>query len=404
MLRRHLLLSLILIVSCFSLFAEEENQESAQDEFHTIELPEDLVALPSKETIQEAGQPIHNQDKYLEAYIQGLLDAKFSKYSVDVTVRNGQVLLSHLPEDRVKSEKIITFVKKFSSIQPINQNLTIPIAAELPALDVKEEKKQRSRGIWFPQSTVLYPTEVANPRHVAFSAGHRMGDKVCGGNHGSAVQFGDQFPLYRWANMWKWRGDLQLELEAGVFAVFCHDTSSSPLQNADYYVGIPLSYAVGPWAFRSRVYHISSHLGDEFIGHNKHACRKNKSFEAVDFSTSYQMNDILRLFGRLGAVVHSDSEMHIDPWYLEYGLEARAWRHNFTQLYGQPFLALYFRNMQETNYRFDSSIAIGYEWGKIQGFGRKVRTYLGYYNGFSNDGQFSRKKTQYTALTLEYGF
>jgi hypothetical protein len=383
------------------LIADENKQEHDPEEFCAIELPEDLAALPSKNFVEEVSVSQQHQDKYLEAYIQGLLDARFSKYSVAVTVRNGQVLLSRLPKDAPKAQKIVKYVKKFSAGASVTE-LSQDIATTDPA-EFEEITRHAHKGIWFPQSTVLYPTEVANPRHIAFSGSQRFRDSV-GGQNASAVSFGDQFPMYRWANMWKWRGDLQLEIEAGVFAVFKHHGSTSTMQNADYYAGIPLSYAVGPWAHQLRVYHISSHLGDEFMKKHRHCHRRNKSFEALDFSTSYQVTDAIRVYGRTGAIVHSDSEMRLKPFYFEYGTEARIWRHNFTQLYGQPFFATYFRNAQEHGFYWDQSYALGYEWGKIQGFGRKVRCYLQYYTGHSQDGQFSGNKTHYTAIQLEYGF
>ncbi|MDB6081880.1 MAG: hypothetical protein JWO53_1152, partial [Chlamydiia bacterium] len=95
---------------------------------------------------------------------------------------------------------------------------------------------------------------------------------------------------------------------------------------------------------------------------------------------------------------------HIDPLYAEYGMEVRAFRRNFTQLYGQYFLSMYFRNYQEENFKFDATYAIGYEWGKLQGLGRKIRLFLEYHDGFSLDGQFSKKKTDYVGIRLSYGF
>src|SRR5437588_3444269 len=98
-----LLRSLIASLICTSgLLLADEHKEKDTEEFLAIELPEDLALLPQKDFVEETSVSQLHQDKYLEAYIQGLLDAKFSKYSVAVTVRNGQVLLSHLPKDSEK--------------------------------------------------------------------------------------------------------------------------------------------------------------------------------------------------------------------------------------------------------------------------------------------------------------
>ncbi len=386
-----------------NLALSEERTASDSPEIMTIELPEDFVSIGTRGDQEEPLPASTPEDKNLESYVQGLLDAKFSKYAVVATVRNGQVVLSHLPTESLKAIKIISYVKKLACVTHItiggdSATLNTITSPERPLT------KHDYTGIWLPQSTILFPAQVANPRQLSFSVGHRLRDFACGGKNGSVVTFGDQFPLYRWANIWKWKGDLQLEVEAGVFAVFNQDHSSSRLQNADYYAGIPLSYAVGPWAFRARLYHISSHLGDEYMHHHRHKRRKNKSFEAVDFFTCYQITNGISVNGGPGVVVHSDSQMRVKPLYAEYGMEVRAFRHNFTQLFGQPFLSMYFRNYQDTNFDMDSSYALGYEWGKIQGYGRKIRLFVEYHDGFSCEGQFSKRRTNYFGLRLSYGF
>jgi hypothetical protein len=387
--------------------AHSSNSFNGQSEQNilAVELPADFLAiLPDPAANDEKVSPKTQQDIYLEAYLQGSLDSKFPKSGVLVTVRNGDVLLMHLPNDKVEADKIVTYIKKFcGSTEACSPNNILTSEAAHEKEEKQEFQRSKRKGTWFPQSTVLFPTMVANPRQMCFSIGRRFRDEATGQNN-SDVTFGDQFPLYRWSNVWKWKGDLQLELEAGVFAVFNHDHPSAPLINADYYVGIPLSYAVDRWAFRARLYHISSHLGDEFLLNHHKAHRRNKSFEAADFFTSYQLTNAIRVYGGVGSIVHSDSQMHLKPLYVEYGTEVRILRHNWTQLYGQPFMAIHLQNFQDNNWEPDAYYALGYEWGKIYGVGRKVRLFLEWHDGFSADGQFSRKRNDWFAIRLTYGF
>lgn len=389
------IIAVILCVCVTVLRADEESSARPPSEL-AIELPIDFEATSLNQDEVDA------QNQKLEAYIQGLLDARYAKYKVVAVVRNGQIILSNLPNDIIRANKIIAYVKKISTMQNVFADTTVEFAAsaddDVGTLLTKEDYT----GIWFPQSTILFPSQVANPRQIAFTVGPRFHD-ILAGNLGTAFSFGDQFPIYRWANVWRWHGDLQLELEAGLFAVFCFDKKWFPMQNADYYAGIPVTYATGPWAYRARFYHVSTHVGDEYMDDHRWFRRKNKSFEAVDFFASYQ-NDTIHIYGGPGVIVHSDPEFHMPPIYFEYGIEARAFRRNFTQLYGQPFLAIHVQNAQEHNFAFDPTYAIGYEWGKIQGFGRKIRIYFEYHDGFSPDGEFSHNKTTYYALKLSYGF
>lgn len=358
-----------------------------------LEIPEDCrLAMTDPELSKKS-----SSDSYLEAYIQGVLDTKYPDSEVLVTVRNGDVLLFHLPTEGERSKEIVSYVRELTKRSVYDTN---------PSREVKRDLQDarapdRWHGVWLPQSTVLFPTEIANPRQPCFSCGGRFHDKV-GGPFASAIIIGGQFPIYRWSNVRG--GELQLELEGATFAVFNLRKQTFPLINADYYVGIPLTYAKGPMAYRLRIYHVSSHVGDEYLREHHHFHRKNKSFEACDVSADYQINQHLRLYGILGSIVLSDREMFMQPLYAEYGFEVRGHRTDFKQLFGQPFFAVHMQNWQDVNFALDTNYALGYEWGKIHGIGRKVRVFLEYHQGFSSEGQFSRRRTKFVGLRLTYGF
>jgi len=354
-----------------------------------LEIPEDCHILGAALTDRGAS------DSYLEAYLRGVIDTKYPDSGVIVSIRNGGIVLSRLPANKHRAEEMTSFVRDLTK-RSVEKQTFVSREEEKEALSA-----QGWHGVWLPQSTILYPTQIANPRQIMFSVGGRLDDRV-GGNFASNITFGDQFPLYRWANVWG--GDLQLEVEGGVFAVFDLSDKLFPLINADYYGGIPLTFAKGPWSHRLRLYHVSSHLGDEYMQAHKKFRRKNKSFEALDISTDYQISRNFRFYGVLGSILASDSEMKMKPLYLEYGFEARGFRTNFKQLFGQAFFAFHARNYQDVNYALDTTYALGYEWGKVHGIGRRIRIFAEYHHGFSPEGQFSRKRTNYFGLRVAYGF
>jgi hypothetical protein len=372
-------------VSTASLFGEVRGE--------ALELPEDCSLVADSVEFSEKTV----SDSYLEAYIQGVLDTKYPDTGIRVSVRNGDVFLKHLPADNARAEEIVLFVTSLT-----HRSVKEAWRPKKEATDASHsEESPEWHGVWLPQSTVLYPTQIANPRQICFSGGMRLRDRVAG-KVATAVTFGDQFPVYRWAGFKG--GDLQLELEGGAFAIFDMHKREFPLVNSDWYGGLPLTFARGPWSYRLRFYHISSHVGDEFLESHNGFCRKNKSFEAFDLSADYQVAKNLRFYAVLGSVVHSDSEMSMKRSYFEYGFEARGPRSDFKQLFGQPFLAVHMQNWQENHFALDSTYALGYEWGKIHGVGRKVRAFIEYHQGFSPDGQFSRIRTKYFGLRFSYGF
>ncbi len=350
-------------------------------------------------------------DPYLEGYIQALVDMHFYEYRVIVRVKNHNVYLAHLPKNELVSNSIISFVRDLPGVVSVHvQDVT---KEELAARE-KYVEQPRVNGIWFPQSTVLFQPLVADPREPTYSGALRVGDCVVG-SPAAAVSLGDNFPIFRWRDVWKWHGDLQIGIDAGVWTVFnFHDIPKNDngdlceLVNADYFAGIPLTYAVDLWSFRLRVYHISSHLGDEcMVNHRKYVShRKNPSFEAVDFFASYQFSKHLRGYGGAGVIFHSDKSFPLKPLYVEYGAELRLFGKKlyYHKLYGTPFFAMHLENWEQHHWALDVTYKLGYEVSKLQGVGRKMRAYVDYHQGFSYEGQFFNRRVKYGELGFSWGF
>lgn len=363
-----------------------------------------VESLPDKEF--EGGS-----DHYLEGYIQALIDMHFYEHQVVVLVENHVVYLYNLPNNALLASSIVSFVQD------------LPCVCEVKVVcDLTKEQRERRKayveqpcvcGIWFPQSTVLFQPLIADPRQVMYYAAWRGGDRVVGKN-AAAVALGDDFPIYRWRGVFRWCGDLQIDIEAGIWAVFNFDNvpkidgTYCELVNTDYLLGIPLSYAVDRWSFRLRLYHISSHLGDEFLVNRPHFLSKrvNPSFEALDFFTSYQFSKNFRGYCGPGIILHSDRSFDMKTFYVEYGAEWRFYpmRFNYHRLYGTPFLAVDVQNWQVRNWDFDVTIMGGYEISKLAGIGRKMRLFFTYHTGFSYEGQFFLERTNYWQIGLAWGF
>jgi hypothetical protein len=152
-----------------------------------------------------------------------------------------------------------------------------------------------SGGIWLPEDPPLFRPFMADPREVCYSVGWRFNDNALTKNI-IDVSFGDSLAIYRWCDVWPLHGQLQFEIEGAVWAIFDPCQESAPLINADYYVGFPLSYAIDRWQFRLRPFHISSHIGDEFLLNHPGFDRRNASNEYVDFFVSFDMTPEIRFY------------------------------------------------------------------------------------------------------------
>lgn len=375
----------------------------------TSSISQDMYAAGDSARIQGASKEYlsEEEDAYLEGYIQALVNSHYYEFNVLVYVENGDVYLYNLPKNALIKNSILNFVRDLPEVTSVTEVKKFP-RKRLEKVE-KREAHPRIKGIWFPQQTVLYPPMIANPMETIYSAAYHIGDNVMG-TKSIAVSLGDSFPIFRWRNVFRWQGDLQIDIQAGIWSVFKmgvhYEGEISQLMNTDYLVGFPLSYAFDKWAFRLRVYHISSHLGDEFMAHHPEIKRLNPSMEAIDFFTAYQINKNLRVYGGLGCVCHSDRTYPLTPpLYIEWGGEVRVFGRKFFyhHLYGTPFLAVYFRNWQVNHWLLDGTYMVGYEFSKLQGVGRKMRVFIDYHHGYSV-GQFFKDHTSYTGFGLSWGF
>lgn len=151
-----------------------------------------------------------------------------------------------------------------------------------------------------PRGDVFCPL-VADPkaaRSFASFLRHESGDGLTDARLDIAsVGIGDAFGLGRWNGSRPGDG-VQVSLTAGVFAQFDLGTTSYDLVNADYVVGIPVTIRRGWFSTRLRLYHQSSHLGDEYLLREPpdRQDREDLSFESLEWILSADAGP-LRVYG-----------------------------------------------------------------------------------------------------------
>lgn len=110
----------------------------------------------------------------------------------------------------------------------------------------------------------------------------------------ASVGLGDVFGLARLGGPSRNEG-LQLDAVGSIFAQFDLGTPSNDLINADYIIGLPLTFRRSGFSTRVKVYHQSSHLGDEYLLRSEDIDRENLSFESVELLLSQEVGP-LRLY------------------------------------------------------------------------------------------------------------
>src|SRR3989441_3939311 len=160
---------------------------------------------------------------------------------------------------------------------------------------------------------VVFEPLLADPQEPQFFATYLWAHSPRLASRLGSVGFGQTIGLVRGR-------DWQVAIAAGVFSEFNMQSSTTDLLNTDYLVGLPITYRRGSFATRFRVYHQSSHLGDEYLVHN-HAQRVDLTFQAAELLVANEASR-WRVYGRGGHhFAHSPADLK--PGVVHGGLEYR---------------------------------------------------------------------------------
>jgi hypothetical protein len=161
----------------------------------------------------------------------------------------------------------------------------------------------------------VFPPLVADPKQPQFFAAYLFATAIGGSGQIGSVGLGENIGLVRGRG-----GRWQVSLATGVFSQFDMATVSMALINTDFLVGIPFTWRLGGWRARARLYHQSSHLGDEFIWRTNPE-RVNYSFDAIELLLSRDIGR-WRVYGG-GEYLARRDPADVRPGVAHAGLEYR---------------------------------------------------------------------------------
>lgn len=341
------------------------------------------------------------QKEYLRGYLDALLHSRYPGLGLraQTIVPDGGVWLSShsclgpsqkrdivyllSDVDEVKSVRWILPTDCDGSATEDIPDKIVPDGAPPVTIDIRA----------FPEEELFAPL-LADPRQPRFSVSYQHYRGSSREFAAASVALGEYFGLA--SGFFGEAGISQIGLQAAVFALFNLDAPSSDLINADYWIGLPISYRRGPWSYLIRLYHQSSHLGDEFILGNPGVNRVNLSYEDIEGLVSFEW-ERLRFYGGGGYLLHSEPDLAPKAAHVgvEYVMPNAVGRLSFVA-------AADVRASEELGWRRSHSTQAGFEYrsaGK-----RRVRLMLEYYRGHSPNGQFFREPLRYTGLGLYFVF
>jgi len=332
-------------------------------------------------------------ENYRRGYVDALLVRDFPDYGLRATIAadGGVVVDSRVclgPRERQDIERLLRRLSEVTRVAfaASTDCSRAPPAGQPSAPDIKINL--------LPERSLFAPL-LADPREAHFLVSYQRYRVPAQTFNAASVAFGEHFPFA--SGTVGRTGSSQVGIQGAVFALFNLDAPSSDLVNADYWIGLPLSARRGPWSMRVRLYHQSSHLGDEFLLGNPGINRVNLSYEAVDAHLSYDWRQ-MRFYGGIGYLVHSEPS-DLKRAYAQAGAE-----------YVKPgvagdldfIVALDLRASAELDWRVSRVLQAGLELRNAST--RRARLMLETYSGFSPNGQFYRDRLQYTGIAVYFGF
>jgi hypothetical protein len=215
----------------------------------------------------------------------------------------------------------------------------------------------------------------------------------------ASVGLGDHFGLVRITTSSPGEG-FQLDLTGAIFAQFNLDEPSFDLINADYIIALPLTFRARGFSTRFRIYHQSSHLGDEFLlAQNPE--RVNLSFEALDLMLSQEIGP-LRIYGGGELFFRREPDFQIASRLAHAGAEFRP--ASFGS--GRLVVAVDVKAVDQTDWLVSVSARAGVEVARVPSPGhpaRVVSLLAEYYDGSAPYGQFYRDNIRFFGLGLHFG-
>jgi len=337
-------------------------------------------------------------DSYIAGYAAAVLEREFSLSAPSLRVQNGVLSVAAADLATADRARVVAQLEKIPGVARVvvlEAGAAPPVPPPTAVVEPPRVLSEWQAGL-FPGGVLFQPL-IADPRWPHFSATwqHYFNDSQL--SDAAAVSFGESFAFYRDRIGSAW---WEIGLHAGVFSIFDLDSQSFDLVNADYLVGIPLSLRYEDFTAMLRVFHQSSHLGDEFLLRTK-TNRINLSYEAVDLKLSYRIADVVRLYAGGGYLFDQDPSS-LQPWSVQYGIELTSpWPSRESRW--RPIAAVDVQQREENKWTADVSARAGIEIDGVL-LTRKLQILIEYFTGHSPNGQFYKDKVEYIGIGTHFHF
>jgi hypothetical protein len=258
--------------------------------------------------------------------------------------------------------------------------------------------------VGFPEDQIFCPL-VADPKEARSFVSYLRGtfrsldDPTGEGTSIASVGLGDSFGLVRFGGPDAGEG-VQLDVVGSIFAQFDMGAPSNDLINADYIIGLPLTFRRNGFSVRAKLYHQSSHLGDEYLLRSDEIVRENLSFESVELLVSQELG-ALRAYVGAERIFRREPDVLPDSLF-HTGVELRTGRTGRAQMVA----GIDVKTTELHDWSPAISGRVGLELGRPgpEGHpGRLIMLLFEFYQGPSPYGQFFQDDISYVGAGIHFG-
>jgi hypothetical protein len=351
-------------------------------------------------TVVHGARASATDDRYILGYATAILEQQFKAQAGSMQVKDGVILLQTKDVPATDRDKIVEALKQIRGVvrvdvldvpnnQPVPEKIAaVPLGQTVP-----------NGGEFLPGGS-LFNSLIADPRTPHFSVAYQKYKSDPELDSVAAISLGTPIGIYE--GNFPGKARWQIGVDAAVFAIFDLDSPSSDLVNADYWLGLPLSYRKKDFSTMLRLYHQSSHLGDEFLLRNR-VDRVNLSYEAVDLRLSYDLfKKIVRLYGGGGYIFRREPD-DLERLSAQGGMEVRSpWA--FLGKHFRPVAGVDVQSREESDWNIDLSVRAGLQFESEKLRERHLQLMFEYYDGHSPNGQFFERSITYWGVGLHFYF
>ncbi len=132
------------------------------------------------------------------------------------------------------------------------------------------------------------------------------------------------------------------------------------LAGTDYRAGVPIVYGTRRWQFKTGYYHVSSHLGDNYLMDNFRP-RKHYSRDAIMLGGAFKPVDDVRIYAEFDYAFHRGQTT--DPLEIQFGFEyAPQFDPTRSNWFSHPFFATHGHLFQERDFGGYWATQAGLQW------------------------------------------